>query len=213
MAELWRRVARWRVPARWYLIVVLLAIALPVVPVGIAALAGVTQLRGVNVLGPAYAVFLTFAQILTSGLGEEPGWRGFLLARLQARSSGQKYIWTLGLAWAVWHYPVTILQTLSAMQNVTVAQAIVTILVSLAGHTMSLIGMTYLYVWLVKRTRSVFLAILLHALANVANTMVLSLVTDQQAITMLIALMPWVVVLVQQRALGKERFPGRPASG
>lgn len=128
LVELWGRIKKWRVGARWYLTILLLAFLLPAIPVGIAALTGMTQLSTTSAVAFTYAILFFFAQILTSGLGEEPGWRGFLLPRLQARFDGQKYIWLLGLIWAIWHYPVTVFQTFSMMQNVTPVQMIVTIL-------------------------------------------------------------------------------------
>ena len=42
---------------------------------------------------------------LTFGLGEETGWRGFALPRLQKRFSANKATWILGLLWAAWHTP------------------------------------------------------------------------------------------------------------
>jgi hypothetical protein len=157
-------------------------------------------------------IILFFAQILTSGVGEEPGWRGFLLPRLKVRFGGQKYIWLLGLIWAIWHYPFTIYLTLSMMQNVTPAQMIVTILVQLAGLTISLIGMTFLYVWVYNYTQSVFLAILLHALTNIVPLFVLSFLADPQVLTMFSGIMPWVLVFALQIILGKKRFPDQIAS-
>ena len=60
--------------------------------------------------GPSYLL-----QLLTSGLGEEPGWRGYLLPRLQAQFTPVRSIWLLGLAWAVWHYPLTAIYALSGV--------------------------------------------------------------------------------------------------
>lgn len=45
------------------------------------------------------------AWILISGLGEETGWRGFALPRLQARHSARDASLILGLLWAGWHAP------------------------------------------------------------------------------------------------------------
>lgn len=42
---------------------------------------------------------------LTSGLGEEIGWRGFTLPRMQARRSALLASLWLGLLWAGWHIP------------------------------------------------------------------------------------------------------------
>jgi membrane protease YdiL (CAAX protease family) len=42
---------------------------------------------------------------LTFGLGEETGWRGFALPRLQAGRSAFSASMTLGALWAAWHLP------------------------------------------------------------------------------------------------------------
>lgn len=205
--ELWGRIIRWRVGARWYIIILMIAFLLPAIPVGIAALTGLSELTLGSVIGFPYAIFLFLAQILTSGLGEEPGWRGFLLPRLQAKFEGQKYIWVLGFIWAFWHYPFTVYQTISMMQDVTPIQIALTLVIALAGNTISLIAMTFIYVWVYSNTRSVFLVILLHALGNLFNFTIVSLLAEQQFVAQFLGLMPWVLVFILQRVLGKERFP------
>ncbi len=44
--------------------------------------------------------------IFTYGLGEETGWRGFALPRLQKHYDARKSFLILGLLWAAWHIPV-----------------------------------------------------------------------------------------------------------
>lgn len=44
--------------------------------------------------------------VLTFGLGEETGWRGFALPRLQKKYDARVSSLILGLAWAFWHLPV-----------------------------------------------------------------------------------------------------------
>jgi len=212
LVELWGRVRKWQVGARWYVIIVLIALLIPAIPTGIAALTGMTGFRTAGAIGLPYLILLLFAQIFTSGAGEEPGWRGFLLPRLKARFEGEKYIWLLGLVWAIWHYPYTTYLTLTVMQDVTPAQMVVTILVTLAGQTMGLIGMTFLYAWVYNKTQSVFVAILFHATSNVLPLLVSSFLADPQVVTMFVGFMPWVLVVVLQVTLGKERFPEQIAS-
>jgi membrane protease YdiL (CAAX protease family) len=211
LRELPGRVVRWRVPLRWYLIIASLAAAMPFVPLAIGALAGMLQLKPGVLLSllPAVPYLLPY-QLLTSGLGEEPGWRGYLLPALQARLDGDKPLWWGGLIWAIWHYPFTIYVTWFSMVDLPVAAKASMFVPALAGQTMSLIGISYLYAWLVNRTGSVFLAICFHALTNVANALAMGMVEAPQFLTLAVALMPWAIVLILRRVYGKARFPGSP---
>ncbi|MFC1955797.1 hypothetical protein ACFLWZ_04625 [Chloroflexota bacterium] len=86
---------------------------------------------------------------------------------------------------------------------------IVTVIMALAGQTMATIGITYIYVWLNNNTKSVFLAILFHAVSNTANTVVFaSLGGIPPLVPIIIGLTPWAVVIVMKKALGKDKFPG-----
>jgi len=64
----------------------------------VGELAGLIQASETAIVWTApILVGLFLQQVLTSGLGEEPGWRGFLLPYLQLRHSGGKAIWLLGI--------------------------------------------------------------------------------------------------------------------
>lgn len=206
LADLWRRITRWNINGRWYLAALAITFLITGIPVAIFALTGGFK---PSATGLSYVLFGLVAQLLTSGLGEEPGWRGFLLPRLQARYAGEKPIWILGLIWAIWHYPVTILYTLPMLQNVTLPQMLITILMALAGQTMSLIGITFIFAWLYKHTQSVFLMIVFHALSNLFSTWLPSFLSNPQAVGIWPALMPWVIAIFLDKILRKDLFPGK----
>lgn len=208
LMDLLKRVVKFRVSLKWYGVVIGLALFIPLVPWLLSQLTGQPQTGGFAWSFPLIAV-LFLRQVLTSGLGEEPGWRGYLLPRLQAAYGSGKAVWILGIIWAVWHYPITIFDTLSNMTEVPLPAMVITLLVALAGQTISLIGMTYLYVWIYNATGSVWLAILFHALSNTIPAVLLAGISPTFSILM--AAIPWLVVFVLEKVLGKESFPGEPA--
>jgi len=55
---------------------------------------------------PSRAVPLAIGmQIITGAVGEELGWRGFLLPRLRKRSGRVVAAWVMGALWSLWHVP------------------------------------------------------------------------------------------------------------
>ena len=205
LAEWWGRITRWNIGVNWYLTALLITFLIVAIPVTIFGLMGgfaPSNLPFVYILG------LLFVQLLTSGFGEEPGWRGFLLPRLKARFKGDKYIWMLGLIWSIWHWPIVIIRTLSMMQDVTMPQMVITILMSLAGNAMAIIGATHIYVWMYNKTQSVFLSMVFHAFSNLFVFWLCSFLVAPQAPAIAIALMPWAVVVFMQKRIGKENFLG-----
>ncbi|MBN1262603.1 MAG: CPBP family intramembrane metalloprotease [Anaerolineae bacterium] len=207
LADLLRRVIKWRVAPKWYGYAVLIATSLTALPVGIALLVNAIPASSLNISRYLpYLALMLGRQLLTSGLGEEPGWRGYLLPKLRRRFQGDTFIWVLGIIWAIWHYPITIYTTLGAFNTGNTAQLIVTLLMSLAGQTISLIGMTYLYVWLYNHTHSILLMMIFHALTNTAATLFAGGL--QGPASLLVAAMPWAVVLLLEKTCGKTCFTG-----
>jgi len=101
-----------------------------------------------------------------------------------------------------------ILLSLSGIPNITLPGAFIAIVVNLAGFTMSIIGISFIYVWLYNQTHSIFLMIVFHALSNTLNNWFSSFLTEPQIVTLFLALMPWAVVVFLQKRLGKENFLG-----
>jgi uncharacterized protein len=111
LRDLLRRMTRWRIGPGWLLV----ALFSPVALLLLAALI----LRVFTGSWPEWSQFGYIAElpqlpwlagwlvwILTFGLGEETGWRGFALPRLQKDHSARSAALIVGLLWAGWHIPV-----------------------------------------------------------------------------------------------------------
>lgn len=147
---------RWRVPLRWWAY----ALGLPV-----ALYAAVTlslQLLGHPVdwslavdRAPAYGATWLFVLVLGGGL-EEPGWRGFGLPHLLETHSPVRATLIIGLVWGVWHVPIY----------------------GPLGLVVPMI-LAFFYTVLWARTRSVLLAIVLHASFTPAQDHLILLPRDE----------------------------------
>jgi len=95
---------KWRVGVRWYLMALSpLFIALLAAAVFVAL--GGTPTEPEQPIGlPLLMSFLLSA--VTGATGEELGWRGFLLPRLQRRVNALTSSLIVGVVWALWHLPL-----------------------------------------------------------------------------------------------------------
>jgi membrane protease YdiL (CAAX protease family) len=109
LKELWHRIARWRIGWKWGLFAVLspvvgFALSMPIVRLFRGEWPDLRLLGEVNYL-PRLGLAVLPLWLLTFGFGEEIGWRGFALPRLQKNMSVPKATLVLGLSWMVWHVP------------------------------------------------------------------------------------------------------------
>ncbi len=120
-------------------------------PAGWNAFGRVDELPGLGGLA-GWAVWM-----LTFGLGEETGWRGFALPHLQRRYSARTATLILGLLWAAWHAPTFFYNyELSAF--------------SVLAFTVSILSGALLLTWLYNSTGGSVLATLVwHGAFNAAT--------------------------------------------
>jgi membrane protease YdiL (CAAX protease family) len=167
----------WKWPARkyalqsWYLPLLYAAIAyLAVWTTGRGAfpnhefMANLVTRMGLHV-SPAVATLLyiliggTFglARGLSSALGEEIGWRGFLVPRLFAKIGFTGAALVTGMIWSVWHYPLLIW---GDYNNGTPAWY------GLLCFSAMVISISFVFAWLRLKSGSLWTGALLHASHN-----------------------------------------------
>jgi membrane protease YdiL (CAAX protease family) len=101
LRDLLRHALRWNAAPQWYIFALLFVPAITVISVAAQHLF-VAPLSWPDV--PTLLPVAIFWPILAS-LGEEFGWRGFLLPRLQARWGALAAALAIGIIWGVWHLP------------------------------------------------------------------------------------------------------------
>jgi uncharacterized protein len=94
---------------------------------------------------------------LAAALGEEIGWRGFLLPRLVGRFGWFFGCLVSGMIWAVWHYPGLLFADYNAGTNKVYA---------LSCFTLMVIGNAFLMGWLRLKSGSLWPCAMLHASHN-----------------------------------------------
>lgn len=166
LRELLGRIVRWRVGIKWHLI----ALFGPVALFAIAALA-------VRIRGDAWADFSQYGlaeefpqfgliaiwifHTLTFGLGEEAGWRGYALPKLQKSRSALSATIILSVLWAFWHLPTFWYRPGYASMSIG----------GIIGWFFSLVTGAVILTWLYNSSKgSVLVVILFHGSVNVAFT-------------------------------------------
>jgi uncharacterized protein len=141
----------WRVSPVWYLVALALPGALLVAGMAVASgfgdrdLAWVYPPRGGRIAAMVLVAF-----------GEEIGWRGFALPRLEARYGALRASMVIGVLWAFWHVPMVVGQGIALMPLMIVM----------------LVPGSIVFTWIWKRTgKSLLLAVLTHMGVHLNNSL------------------------------------------
>lgn len=151
-----RRYVQWRAGIGWYLFVLvgipaIIILATLVVPGAVASYQPI-----LGSLLAAYPMAFLLTVFLGGPLGEEPGWRGFALPRLQDRFGPLRGSLLLGVVWAAWHLPLfwTGVWTPPTVANVVM-------------FTVMIVALTVIMTWVYNHTAgSLLIMILMHASFN-----------------------------------------------
>ena len=112
---------------------------------------------------PQYLLFAMTIMLLTTGLGEELGWRGFALSRLQTRYGPALGIFILGVLSSLWHLPNAIAKPGGLLE--------------FGLLTVNTIINAYIFSWAYNSSnRSVLIAALAHSAFNTSSWLLTNLV-------------------------------------
>jgi uncharacterized protein len=153
------RLLRARIGLRWYLAAVTLAVP-ALCAVWVSTLLGGPSPVVVTTISAVVVSFL-FSIFPGSAVGEELGWRGFALPRLQARHSALASSLIVGAAWGIYHFPLFLLGSPIRPFALFLPFAIGCVIMSI------------FYTWMYNGTGgSLLIVVLLHATTNLPLTVV-----------------------------------------
>ncbi len=159
LGDLWSRLLRWRVGARWY------AVAILITPLSVLATLLVLSL-GSPLYVPGFvgksigANMIQFGLLVCAGLAtalmEELGWTGFVIPRLRLRYGVFATGLLMGLLWGLWHF------LSNAWGPEPTGELSLAVVMPVLLFTF-LPPYRMLMLWVYDHTDSVLLAILMHA--------------------------------------------------
>jgi membrane protease YdiL (CAAX protease family) len=201
VGDLARRMFLWRGRLLWLLV----ALAAPYALLALA-IAGTSLINGHDITVAGFGESREFPQfsalaflaynIVSFGFGEEVGWRGFALPRLQVRHSALIATLLLTVGWALWHVPLFFYRP-----GYTSMDAI-----GVVGWLFSLLTGSVLLTWLYNESRgSILVVAIFHATVDVAFTSSIASTSVVNITGVLITLWGIIVLIVAgPRCLAKH---------
>jgi len=134
LREMFSKVVLWRIDFRWYAVALFAPMTMAFLAIGLSMLFGnpVPDFPPTSQLLP-----IVLGAVFTGAMGEELGWRGTALPRLQARWNALVSSLLLGVLWGLYHLPSFLLSGLP-LQN----QPLIPFMVGALGLTV-LISWTF----------------------------------------------------------------------
>ncbi len=163
LRHLFGRLLIWRIGFKWWTFAVFILLGVVLLGMVVNAIMGLDPMdpgripKGIGAFVPFFVMIM-----ISGGLGEELGWRGYLLPRLQARHSALVASLIVGLIHGFWHLPMFFIKGLSPFQEMAAASNIVIVIL---GYVLFYVTpWAVLWTCLLNNTKgSILLACALHA--------------------------------------------------
>lgn len=200
------RMVRWRVRPVWWVVAVSPLFLYGISAVVLRVLRGTWTDAGllgrINAL-PDLGLGAWLFWLVTFGIGEETGWRGFALPRLQQRSSALSATVVLAGLWITWHLPTFLYLPTYMKLGLTV----------LPGFAVGIAAGAVVLTWLYNSTRGSILVVAVgHATLNFVTASPAGDQTIAAAISTAVMVWAVVVILVWKPATlsraAKQAVPG-----
>jgi membrane protease YdiL (CAAX protease family) len=161
--QLFRRALGWRVGIGWWAFVLLFPGLMTVAALWIGSRTGGPAFDLGPAGSPVKLVGLILFLVVFAGLGEEFGWRGFALPRVQVRRGALVASLMVAVAHAIWHTPLFFIEGVS--QNDIARQA--GFWPAYLGHALMVLALGVQIAWVFNQTGgSVLLAAVYHGSLN-----------------------------------------------
>jgi uncharacterized protein len=191
MRKLFRRYGQWRVGLRWYLFGIFAFPTFHIIATSIS-MQGVPweELRAnwATIFSAYLPLVLIFPAVIT--WGEEPGWRGFALTRLQERYHPLVSSLIVGFFHGLWHLPIYFLVVGPAANGPFN-------LVNFGTNLIAILAVSIIISWFFNHAkRSILFAVMIHASLNATPAWMSSLIPGLPQQTGMIAVGIYIVVAV-----------------
>ncbi|NIN64146.1 MAG: CPBP family intramembrane metalloprotease [Anaerolineae bacterium] len=143
--------------ARYLLLGAVIPLLYAVVIHGTAWVTGLGRFRMQSPVRLLVFATVGFVVACWAALGEEIGWRGFLVPEVAKITTFTRTALASGIIWAVWHYPAVIFADYSSGASVWF---------DLFTLTMGVMGMSFFVAWLRLKSGSIWPAVLWHGAHN-----------------------------------------------
>jgi uncharacterized protein len=166
MRQLLRRMGQWRVGIKWYLLVLL---GYPVLfLLGLAVVFGGAPFSALLNQWPlllTYYLPAVLYGLIFPALGEEPGWRGFALPRMQRMYGPLLATLILGALHALWHLPAYMIPGAISAKGWDP--------LVFGANSLAIMASTFVWTWLFNNAKaSVLFAMLVHSTSNAVSGLI-----------------------------------------
>jgi len=196
-----------RLSVRWMVVALVLPLAMMAAAIAVSVAVFGAPRPAVTV-GVAGVVLAEFVRVLFLGgpVGEELGWRGFALPRLQQHRNALDASILLGLVWGLWHLPLYFVLGTGQSELLRAGSPAFAI----GGFIGWTIGLSVLFTWLFNQTGgSLIVVILFHAAVNLAAFLPTAVGSGGPA-SLLNVLITWLVAIGVVVRGGRARLASPP---